>query len=73
MAIEPCPQLGVFMGGMIVGNDMHGLVAGDAGVDGVQKVDELLVPMLLHVAPDYGSIENVERSEQGGRAVTLVM
>ena len=48
-------------------------VTGGAVVDGVQKADEPLVPMLLHVAPDYGSIEDVERSEQGGGAVALLI
>ena len=66
MAIEPLADLGMFVGGIIVEDDMHRLVAGDAGVDGVQEADELLVPVLLHIAPDHGAIEDIERGEQGG-------
>ena len=73
MAVEPLADLGMFVCGVIVEDDVHRLVAGNAGVDGVQKADELLVPMLLHVPADNGAIENVERGEQGGRAVALVI
>ena len=67
MAVKPLADLGVFVGGVIVEDHVHCLVAGNVGVDGVQKADELLVPMLLHVAPDHGAIEDIERGEQGRR------
>src|SRR5580765_7484112 len=35
--------------------------------------DELLVAMALHVAADDGAVEDVEGSEQCGRAVTFVV
>ena len=73
MAVEPLADLGMFVCGVIVEDDVHRLVAGNAGVDGVQEADELLVPMLLHVAADNGAIENIERGEQSGRAIALVI
>src|SRR4051812_42436241 len=41
--------------------------------DGVEKADELLVSVMLHVAPDDGAVEDVESGEQCGRAVTPVV
>lgn len=54
-------------------NDVHGLVGWHTGIDRVQKPDELLMPVLLHVAPDHGSIKDVEHGKQCGDAVTLVI
>ena len=73
MVVEPLADLGIFVCGVTVEDDLHRLVAGNAGIDGVQKADEVLLPMLLHLAADKDAIENVLRSEQGGRAVALVM
>ena len=73
MAVEPCPHFGVLVGGIIVEDDMDGLVAWHAGIDRVQKTDELLMPVPLHVPPDHGSVEDIECSEQRGRAIALVI
>jgi hypothetical protein len=43
------------------------------GLDGVQKADEFLVPVTLHAAPDDLAFEDIERSEEGGGAVALVV
>ena len=42
-------------------------------LDGVEKADELLMPVALHVAPDDRSVEHVHRGEQGRRPVPLVV
>ena len=42
-------------------------------LDGAQKAQELLVPVTLHAAADHGALEHVERGEQGGGAVALVV
>ena len=52
---------------------MHRLVAGHAGIDRVEEADELLMPVLLHVPPDHGAIEDVERGIGRGGAVALVI
>src|SRR3954462_5783179 len=41
--------------------------------DGVEKADELLVSVMLHVAPDDGAVKDVDSGEQCGRAVTPVV
>lgn len=40
---------------------------------GVEKTDELLMPVTLHVPADDGAVEHVEGGKQRGRAVPLVV
>ena len=64
VAIEPSPDFWMLMGGVVVEDDMDGLVFGDLGVDHVEEADELLVPVALHIAPDHGPVEDVQGGEQ---------
>ncbi len=59
------------VGSIIVDNGVDGLVCRNIALDAVEKSDELLVAMALHVLPDDGSIQNVQRRKQGGCAVAL--
>ena len=45
----------------------------DGGLDGVGEADELLMAMAGHVAADDRAVEHVERGEQRGGAVALVV
>ena len=49
------------------------LAGRDLALDGVEKADEFLVAVALHAAADDGAVEHVERGEQRGRAVALVV
>ena len=40
-------------------------------LDGLEEANELLVAMPSHAASDHGSVEDIERGEQSGRAVAL--
>lgn len=71
VAIEPFADLRVFMSGIVVEDDMDGLFGRDLGFDLVEEADELLMPMLLHAAPDDLAFEHIEGSKQGGSAVVL--
>ena len=73
MPVKPRSDLGMFVRSVIVEDDMHGLVARHGGIDRIEEADELLVAVLLHVAPDHGSVEDVERGEQRSRAVALLI
>lgn len=42
-------------------------------LDQIEKTDEFLMPMPLHVAADLGPVEDVERRKQRGGAVALVI
>lgn len=73
VTVEPGPDLWVLMSGVIVEDDMDGLVGGGLGVDQIQEADEFLMAMSLHVAADHRAVEHIEGGEQGGRAVALVI
>ena len=41
--------------------------------DGIEETDEVLVAVLRQTAVEDGTVEDVERGEQGGRTVALVI
>ena len=63
--VEPCADLGVLVGGVVVEDDVDHLAGRHLGLDRVEEADELLMAMALHVAADDGAVEDVERGEQG--------
>jgi hypothetical protein len=69
MAAEPLDDLGVLVGGVVVDDGVHQLAGWHPGLDGIEEADELLVAVTLHAAAD----DVVERGEQGGGAVPLVV
>lgn len=73
MVGQPRQNIGMFMGCVIVGDCVNDFSDRDGSLDGVEESNELLMPMLLHAAPDDGSIEDVERREKRGRAVAFVI
>ena len=73
MTIKPGPDLGMLMGGVVVEDDVDGLVRRDLGVDHVQEADELLMPVALHVAPDDRPVEHVQGGKQSGRSIAFIV
>ena len=73
MTIKPGPNLGVLMGSVVIEDDMDRLVCRNLGINNVQKADELLMPVALHVASDDCPIENIQGGEQGGGSVSLIV
>ena len=49
------------------------LPAGTAALYGIEKSNELQILMLCHAAPDHGSVENVQGSEERGRGVAFII
>jgi len=70
---EPLSHLGMFVGGIVVEDDVDHLAGRHFTLDGVQETQEFLVAVLLHTATDDRAVENVERGEQGGCAVAFVV
>src|SRR5512132_3312110 len=64
MTAEPGADLRVLMGGVIVENGVDDLASRDVALETVEEANELLVPVVLHVAADHRAVEHVERSEQ---------
>ena len=73
MTRQPFSHLGMFVRGVVVEDDVDDLAGRHFGFDCVEKADEFLMSMALHAAADNGAIEDVERGEQRGRAVALVI
>jgi len=69
---QPFEDVGLFVSGVVVDDGVDDFSGRDGTLDGVEEADELLVAMPPHAAPDHGSVEDVERGEQRGRAVALV-
>ena len=59
--------------GVIVQDRVHHSAGGNLGVDGVEKADELLMPVALHVLADDRAVENIHGGEQRRRAVPDVV
>jgi hypothetical protein len=73
MICQPLPDLGVLVGGVIIGDGMDQLAGRDGSLDRVEELDEFLMGVLGHTAANDGAIEDVEGGEQRGRAVALVV
>jgi hypothetical protein len=69
MALRPCPNVG----GIAVEDRMDDFACRNIALDGVDKTDELPMPMALHVRPEYLAGHDVQRREQRGRAVALIV
>src|SRR3954464_4786010 len=73
MPAEPGPRLGMFVRAVIVEDHVNDLADWDLDLDGIQEPDELLMPVTLHAASNHLAVEHVERGEQRGGAVPLVI
>ncbi len=70
---QPVQHLGVLVGGVVVHDGVDHLARRDGALHGVEERDELLVGVLGHTAPDHGAGQRVQRGEQRGGAVALVV
>src|SRR5262245_58451502 len=73
MAGQPHPDLGMFVGGVVVDDGVNDLAIGDRGFDGIEEADELLMPVALHAASDDLALEHVEGGEECGGAMAHVV
>jgi len=64
MACEPSLDLGMFVGGIVVGDQMHREGGGHLVVEMIEKADELLMPVAWLALGDNRAIEHVEGREQ---------
>ena len=61
---EPLDDLRVLVGGIVVEDDVDGLAGWDLALDGVQKADELLMPVALHAAADDLALQDVKAANR---------
>jgi hypothetical protein len=63
----------MLVGGIVVEDGMDDLAGRHGAFHGVEKANELAVTVLGHAAAEHRPVEDVERGEQRGRAVALVV
>ena len=68
---EPFEDVGLFVGGIVVDDSVNNFSGRHGALDGIEEANELLVAMPSHATSDHGSVEDIERGEQSGRAVAL--
>lgn len=73
MLSPPSGNLRLLVSGGVGEDDVDDLVERQIGLDGVQKADKLLVPMVLQVAPDHRAVEPVQLRERRHRAVAFIV
>ena len=73
MLVEPLLDTGVFMCGVVVGDQVQRLSLGRFAVDFLQELQPLGVGVALLTLCDDFAVQNVERCKQGRRAVALVV
>ena len=73
VAIEPGADLWMLMDGVVIEDDMDGFFRRNLGVDHVQKADEFLVPVELHIASDHRPVEHIQSGEECRCAVAFVV
>ena len=73
MPCQPLSHLRMLVGCVVVDDGVDRFLGRHLRLDGIEKADELLVPVSLHVAADDGAVEDVEGGEQRGCAVAFVV
>jgi hypothetical protein len=73
MPVVPGANLGVLVCRVVIENDVDDLVGRDVGFDRIEEANELLMAMTLHATADDLAFQDVERGEQSGCAVALVV
>ena len=73
MAGEPGADLVLLVRGVVVEDDVDGLVRRHLALDAVKEADERLMAVALHVLCDDRSVQHVERGEQRRRAMPFVI
>lgn len=73
LSVEPRPDLGVLMGGVVVENGVDDLAGWDGALDSIAKADELVMAVTLHVAADDCAVEYIECGKERGRTVALMV
>ena len=63
----------MFMGAVVVQDNVNGFAGWHLGLEGIGEVDELLMPVALHTTADDLAFEHIESGEQRGGAVTHVI
>ncbi len=70
---QPFQNLRMLARGVVVDHGVDHLSDRNGALDGVEELDQLLMAVVRHAAPDDRAVKHVERGEQGCRAVALIV
>ena len=73
MPFQPRLDLGMLVSGVVVHDQVQVQVRWCFGVDQLQELDPLLMPVLGHAGSDQAALRQFDRGKQGGRAVAFVI
>ena len=73
MPLQPPLHRGMLMRGVVVDDGMHVDVGRRVGVEHVETCPKLLLSMAGVAGADHRAFEDMQRREQGGRAMSLVV
>ena len=61
MTRQPGHYFGVFVGGIVVEDDVDELASRDLALDGIEKANKFEMAVALHAAADDGAVEHADR------------
>lgn len=67
---QPFPHLGIFVGRIVVENDVTDFSSGNRSLNGIEEGDELLMLVALHAASDHLAFEHIKSGKECGGAIT---
>ena len=73
MPHEPFLDVRMFMGRVVIRNQMEGQIRRGVSVNLIQESDPLLVTMLRHAGPDQPPLGDLQRGKQRRGPISFVM
>lgn len=73
VAVQPPLDRGMFVGGVVVGDQMHGFVPGDLAINQTEKPQPFLVPMAWLARGDDRALGHIQGGEQRGGAMAFIV
>ena len=73
MALQPGSNTRMFMGAIVVDDQMQMQAGGHFGIKAFQKANEFLMSVTGHAIADNSAVEHTESREQRGSTVALVV
>jgi len=73
MLLQPRLHLGMLVGGIVVGDQVHSQALGRLGIDPAQELEPFLVAMARHALADDAAGGDLEGGEQGRGSMALVV
>ena len=73
VAVQPPLDRGVFMRGVIVGDQMQGLALGDLPINYTEEPQPFLVPMAWQAGGDDGALGDIQGGKERGGAMALII